>query len=70
MHDTGLLEEIDIVHPPIMHYNSEQQPINLPTIMGCLKRIALRTRPDAQWATSRATSLITQSDIAFLRETH
>ena len=29
-----------------LHYNSEQNVINLPAIAGCLNWIALRTRPD------------------------
>ena len=36
---------------PKLHYNSDQVPINLPAIVGCLKWIALRTRPDIAWAT-------------------
>ena len=44
---------------PKLHYNSDQVPINLPAIVGCLNWIALRTRPDIAWATSRAASLIT-----------
>ena len=38
---------------PKLHYNSDQVPINLPAIAGCLKWIALRTRPDIAWATSQ-----------------
>ena len=30
---------------PKLHYNSDQVPINLPAIVGCLNWIALRTRP-------------------------
>ena len=30
---------------PTLHYNSDQSPINLPAIVGCLNWIALRTRP-------------------------
>ena len=32
-----------------LHYNSEQNLINLPAIVGCLNWIALRTRPDIAW---------------------
>ena len=53
------------------HYNSEQNPINLPEIVGCLNWIALRTRPDMAWATSRAASLITHDpDTCFIRVKH
>ena len=39
--------------------------------MGCLNWIALRTRPDIAWATSRAASLITQDpDLCFIRAKH
>ena len=55
-------------------YNSEQSPINLPAIIGCLNWIAqfaLRTRPDIAWATSRATSLITHDpDTCLIRVKH
>ena len=44
---------------PKLHYNSDQVVINLPAIVGCLNWIALRSRPDIAWATSRAASLIT-----------
>ena len=44
---------------PKLHYNSDQVRVNLPAIVGCLNWIALRTRPDIAWATSRAASLIT-----------
>ena len=44
---------------PKIHYNSDQVAINLPAIVGCLNWIALRSRPDIAWATSRAASLIT-----------
>ena len=37
---------------PKLHYNSDQVPINLPAIVGCLNWIALHTRPDIAWATS------------------
>ena len=54
-----------------LHYNSEQAPINLPAIVGCLNWIALRTRPDIAWATSRAASLITHDpDTCFIRVKH
>ena len=54
-----------------LHYNSEQNLINLPAIVGCLNWIALRTRPDIVWATSRAASLITHDpDICFIRVKH
>ena len=53
---------------PKLHYNSDQVAINLPAIVGCLNWIALRTRPDIAWATSRAASLITQDpDLCFIR---
>ena len=46
-------------------------PINLPAIVGCLNWIALRTRPDIAWATSRAASLITHDpDLCFTRVKH
>ena len=49
--------EIDAAQKiPDVHYNSEHNVINLPAIVGCLNWIALRTRPDIAWATSRATS--------------
>ena len=39
--------------------------------MGCLNWIALRTRPDIAWATSRAASLITHDpDLCFIRVKH
>ena len=41
------------------------------TILGCLNWIALRTRPDIAWATSRAASLITHDpDLCFTRVKH
>ena len=50
------------------HYNSEQNLINLPAIVGCLNWIALRTRPDTAWAISGAASLITHDpDTCFIR---
>ena len=56
---------------PKLHYNSDQIPINLPAIVGCLNWIALRTRPDIAWATSRAASLITHDpDTCFIRVKH
>ena len=56
---------------PKLHYNSDQSPINLPAIVGCLNWIALRTRPDIAWATSRAASLITHDpDTCFIRVKH
>ena len=56
---------------PKLHYNSDQVPINLPAIVGCLNWIALRTRPDIAWATSRAASLITHDpDTCFVRVKH
>ena len=56
---------------PKLHYNSDQVPINLPAIVGCLNWIALRTRPDIAWATSRAASLITHDpDLYFIRVKH
>ena len=54
---------------PKLHYNSDQVPVNLPAIVGCLNWIALRTGPDIAWATSRATSLITH-DPCFIRVKH
>ena len=54
-----------------LHYISEQNLINLPAMVGCLNWIALRTRPDIAWATSRAASLITHdSDTCFIRVKH
>ena len=54
-----------------LHYNSEQNLINLPAIVGCLNWIALRTRPDIAWGTSRAASLITHDpDTCFIRVKH
>ena len=54
-----------------LHYNSEQSLINLLAIVGCLNWIALRTRPDIAWATSRAASLITHApDTCFIRVKH
>ena len=43
---------------PKLHYDSEQNVINLLVLVGCLSWIALKTRPDIAWATSRAASLI------------
>ena len=37
-----------------LHYISEQNLINLPAVVVCLNWIAMRTRPDLAWATSRA----------------
>ena len=46
-------------------------PVNLPAIVGCLNSIALRTRSDIAWATSRATSLITHDpDTCFICVKH
>ena len=56
---------------PKLHYNSDQVAITLPAIVGCLDWIALRTRPDIAWATSRAASLITQDPhLCFIRVKH
>ena len=56
---------------PKLHFNSDQSPINLPAIVGCLNWIALRTRPDIAWATNRAASLITHDpDTCFIRIKH
>ena len=56
---------------PKLHYNSEQNVINLPAIVGWLNWIDLRTRPDVAWATSRAASLITHdSDTCFIQVKH
>ena len=56
---------------PNLHYNSDQVTINLPALVGCLNWIALRTRPDIAWATSRAASLITHDpDLCFIRVKH
>ena len=56
---------------PKLHYNSDQVPVNLPAIVGCLNWIVLRTRPDIAWATSRAASLITHDpDTCFIRVKH
>ena len=50
--------EIDTAQKsPKLHYNSAQNVINLPAIVGCLNWIAWRTRADIAWATSRAASL-------------
>ena len=54
-----------------LKYNSEQNPINLPVIVGCLNWIALRARSDIAWATSRPASLITHDpDTCFIRVKH
>ena len=54
-----------------LHYNSEQNLINLLAIVGCLNWIALRTRPDIAWATSRTASLIIHDpDTRFIRVKH
>ena len=56
---------------PKLHYNSDQVVINLPAIVGCLNWIALRSRPDIAWATSRAASVITHDpDLCFIRVKH
>ena len=56
---------------PKLHYNSDQAPVNLLAFVGCLNWIALRTRPDIAWATSRAASLITHDpDTCFIRVKH
>ena len=56
---------------PKLHYNSDQVPVNLPAIVGCLNWIALRTRPDIAWATSRAAGLITHGpDTCFIHVKH
>ena len=56
---------------PKLHYISDQVPINLPALVGCLNWIALRTRPDIAWATSREASLITHdTDLCFIRVKH
>ena len=56
---------------PRLHYNSDQVVVNLPAIVGCLNWIALRSRPDIAWATSRAASLITHdADLCFVRVKH
>ena len=56
---------------PKLHYNSDQMPVNLPAIVGCLNWIALRNRPDIAWATSRAASLITHDpDTCLVRVKH
>ena len=45
--------------------------IDLLAIVGCLNWIALRTRPDIMWATSRAASLITHDpDTCLTRVKH
>ena len=54
-----------------LHYNSAKNLINLTAIVGYLNWIALRTRPDIAWATSRAASLITHDpDTCFIRVKH
>ena len=51
-----------------LHYNSEKNVINLDAIVGCLNWIALRTRSDIAWATSR---LITRDpDTCVIRVKH
>ena len=56
---------------PKLHYNSDQFPINLPAIVGCLNWTVLCTRPDIAWAKSRAASLITHDlDTCFIRVKH
>ena len=54
----ALAQEEIIEENPKLHYSSDQSPINLPAIVGCLNWIALRTRPHIAWAKSRAPSLI------------
>ena len=61
-------EIVDIDANTKLHYNSEQNLINLPAIVGCLNWIALRSRPDIAWAIRRAASLITHDpDTCFIR---
>ena len=56
---------------PNVHYNSEHNVINLPAIVGCLNWIALRTRSDIAWTTSKAATLITRDpDAYFMRVKH
>ena len=63
--------EVAAKSSPKLHFNSDQVVINLPAIVGCLNWIALRSRPDIAWATSRAASLITQdADLCFVRVKH
>ena len=86
-HDQAVTEHLESVHAliadhvidadaaakasPKLHYNSDQVPSNLPAIVGCLNWIALRSRPDIAWATSRAASLITHDpDLCFIRVKH
>ena len=82
-HDQAVAEHLESLHAliaddvidaeaavkasPKLHYNSDQVVINLPAIVGCLNWIALRSRPDIAWATSRAASLITHDqDLCFI----
>ena len=54
-----------------MFTTTQSSVINLPAIVGRLNWIALRTRPDIAWATSRATSLIRHDPYAcFTRVKH
>ena len=86
-HDQAVAEHLESLHAliaddvidadaavkasPKLHYNSDQVVINLPAIVGCLNWIALRSRPDIAWATSRAASLITHDqDLCFIRVKH
>ena len=70
VHDLVEVDKVKTSSPKI-HYNSDQVAINLPAIVGCLNWIALRTRPDIAWATSRAASLITHDpDLCFIRVKH
>ena len=87
-HDQAVAEHLESLHAliaddvidaeaavkasPKLHYNSDQVVINLPAIVGCLNWIALRSRPDIAWATSRAASLIThdQGSMLYSSEAH
>ena len=52
------VEDVPNQYEPVIHYNFESVLIDLPAIVGCLNWIALRTRPDVAWATSRAATLV------------
>ena len=56
--------EIDAVETsPKLHYNSEQNVINLPEIVGCLNWIALRTRSEIiVWSTSSSSKFLITHD--------
>ena len=70
LHDHHVLGYVGVYVDDLL-IASDQVPINLPAFVGCLNWIALRTRPDIAWATSRAASLITHDpDTCFIRVKH